>query len=352
MLKQHVFLCYSSEDLAEAERLHDDLIAAGYSVWWDKLIAPKQDPYFAIHNAIDQSQVLLVALSDKAVARTAYSIYPEARNVLDHYQAYRADARRLVTVRFAACDVPPLAIDEHRTLDQTPCVDLFPDARRPQGLARLLAVLARPVTPASQDDDARPPPSAVHHAAPDTQEHDITQILVDAGHGDEAARNQLWDKVYEELFRIAQRELQRERPGHTLSASDLVHEAYLKLIDHTRISWRNRSHFYALSCEIMRRILIDYARRRSAGKRAGRKDQVQLDEALHMSIDRSERLLELDEALVTLSVFDARLGKVVECKFFGGLSTAETAQALGTSIRTVERDWHRARAYLHQALKP
>ncbi len=180
---------------------------------------------------------------------------------------------------------------------------------------------------------------------------DLTQVLLDAGSGNKTARDRLWAVVYEELQQIAHRELQGERKGHTLATSDLVHEAYFKLVDHTRIRWRNRAHFYALSCEIMRRILIDYARRRSASKRAGRKDQVPLDEALQMSKDRSQRLLDLDEAVERLSAMDPQLGQVVECKFFGGLTTAETAEALDTSIRTVERLWKRARTYLHQALK-
>ena len=179
---------------------------------------------------------------------------------------------------------------------------------------------------------------------------DLTQALMDAGSGDKTAQDRLWATVYKELQQIAHRELQGERKGHTLATTDLVHEAYLKLVDHTRITWRSRAHFYALSCEIMRRILIDYARRRSADKRAGRKDQVPLDEALHMFKDRSERLLDLDEAVKRLSALDPQLGKVVECKFFGGLTTKETAEVLDTSIRTVERLWKRARAYLHQAL--
>lgn len=186
---------------------------------------------------------------------------------------------------------------------------------------------------------------------PQEHEKDFTQILMDADSNDEAARNRLWAKIYEELRQIAHRELQGERKGHTLATSDLVNEAYIKLVDHTRITWRNRAHFYALSCEIMRRILIDYARRRNAEKRAGRKDEVPLDEALQMSKDRSERLLDLDEAVRRLSEKDPRLGQVVECKFFGGLTTKETAEVMDTPIRTVERLWKRARAYLHQALK-
>ena len=179
---------------------------------------------------------------------------------------------------------------------------------------------------------------------------DFTQILIDAESGDDVVRNRLWAGIYEELRQIAHRELQDERKGHTLGTNDLVNEAYLKLVDQTRITWRNRAHFYALSCKIMRRILIDHARKYNAEKRIGPKDQVPLDEALQMSKERSDRLLDLDEAVKKLSAKDPRLGKVIECKFFGGLTTAETAEVMDTPIRTVERLWKRARAYLYQAL--
>ena len=182
------------------------------------------------------------------------------------------------------------------------------------------------------------------------KERDFTQILMDADGGDETARNWLWVEIYEELRKIAHRELQGEREGHTLVTGDLVNEAYLRLVDQTRITWRNRAHFYALSCKIMRRILIDHARKYQAEKRIGPKDQVPLDEALQMSKERSDRLLDLDEAVKRLSEIDPRLGKVIECKFYGGLTTKETAEVMDTPIRTVERLWKRARAYLFQAL--
>ncbi len=181
-------------------------------------------------------------------------------------------------------------------------------------------------------------------------EQDFTQILMDADIGDKAARNRLWAEIYEELRLIAHRELQGEREDHTLVTSDLVNEAYLRLVDQTRITWRNRAHFYALSCKIMRRILIDHARKYQAEKRIAPKDQVPLDEALQMSKERSDRLLDLDEAVKRLSEKDPLLGKVIEYKFYGGLTTKETAEIMDTPIRTVERLWKRARAYLYQAL--
>ena len=183
-------------------------------------------------------------------------------------------------------------------------------------------------------------------------QHEITQILNQANQADTVALNRLWALVYEDLRQIAHREMQGEREGHMLSTTALVNEAYIKIADQKRVTWRNRKHFYALSCEIMKRILIDHARRRDAKKREGRKYQVPIDEALHMSRDRSDRLLDLDEALKKLSEKDPRLGKIVECKFFGGLTIEETAEALGMAKRTVERDWQRARTYLYKMLHP
>ncbi|HLT47545.1 MAG TPA: ECF-type sigma factor [Rubricoccaceae bacterium] len=184
----------------------------------------------------------------------------------------------------------------------------------------------------------------------EARQGDVTQALLAAA-GDAEAAERLWALVYDGLRRIAHRELLRERRDHTLMTTALVHEAYLRLVDDTRISWRDRAHFYALACRAMRHILVDYARQRNAQKRRGRQHEVPLEEALGMASDRSEDLIALDEALDQLAARDARLGQVVECKFFGGLSSEETAEVMGTSLRTVERDWSRARAYLYQALR-
>lgn len=184
----------------------------------------------------------------------------------------------------------------------------------------------------------------------ETGTHQVTQCLRDARAGDEAAAQRLWGIVYEELRRIAHRELLRERRGHTLSTTALVHEAYLKLIDQQQVVWQDRSHFFALSCTAMRRILVDYARRRNAQKRAAGKDHVPLDEALAVADTRAQELVALDEALEQLSAFDTRLERVVECRFFGGLSVEETAEVMKSSVRTVERDWRRAKIYLLHAL--
>ncbi|NNF57332.1 MAG: sigma-70 family RNA polymerase sigma factor [Rhodothermaceae bacterium] len=180
--------------------------------------------------------------------------------------------------------------------------------------------------------------------------HDITGVLHDAASGNDAATERLWPLVYEELHRIAQRELGGERPGHTLSPTGLVHEAYFKLVDPARVAWRSRTHFYAVSCKAMRQILVDHARRRNAEKRQTRRRQVTLDEALAVAATDAEGLLAVDEALNHLEAFNERLGRVVECRFFGGLSVQETAEVLGSSVRTVERDWRRAKAYLYRLL--
>ena len=181
--------------------------------------------------------------------------------------------------------------------------------------------------------------------------HEITQALLDAYNGDEAAASRLWAMVYDELQKIAHRELLDERANHTLNTTGLVHEAYVKLVDHTRITWQNRAHFYALACRAMRRILVDYARRRGAQKRGGHDNPLPLEEAMALAEVRSEELVALDEALERLSEKDPLLAQVVECRYFGGLTTEETAEAMGVSTRTVNRLWTRAKTYLLRALR-
>ncbi len=167
--------------------------------------------------------------------------------------------------------------------------------------------------------------------------------------------DRLFPLVYDQLRRIAHRRLQDERPGHTLGTTGLVHETYLKLVDQTRVEWRDRSHFFRVASMAMRRILVDYARRDRALRRGGGLDRVALDEdaaAIEASIDaRGERLLALDEALERLAAIDERLSQVVECRYFGGLTEEETAEALGTSSRTVQRDWAKARGWLYLELQ-
>ncbi len=184
----------------------------------------------------------------------------------------------------------------------------------------------------------------------DAQTHNVTQALVAAREGNEAAAHRLWAMVYDELRGIAHRELRGERRGQTLSTTALVHDAYFKLVDQTRVAWQDRAHFYALSCRAMRQILVDHARRRNAKKREGARHAVPLEEAMELAVTHPGELLALDEALTRLGALDERLVQVVECRLFGGLSVEETAEVLGVSARTVARDWRRARAHLYRML--
>lgn len=184
----------------------------------------------------------------------------------------------------------------------------------------------------------------------------VTELLARAADGDQGALDRALPFVYEELHRLARRQLRRESAGHTLGTTALVHEAYLRLVDQRQAEWQSRAHFLALAATAMRRILLDHARRRGAVRRgaAGRPVPLDAPEAMHaLSLDaRADVLLELDEALVRLSALDARQARVVECRFFGGLTEEETAAALGVSVRTAKRDWQKARAWLHGALQP
>jgi RNA polymerase sigma factor (TIGR02999 family) len=168
--------------------------------------------------------------------------------------------------------------------------------------------------------------------------------------GNRTVVDELAPLLYRELKRIAAAQLRRERPGHTLQVTALVHEAYLKLVDQRHVNWQNRAHFFGVAAQAMRRILLDYAKGRARGKRGGGVPQTSLDEALVVSHDRAFELVEIDEALRHLEAFDPRQAKVVELRFFGGLSVEETAEALGVSEPTVKREWAMAKAWLHREL--
>ena len=178
---------------------------------------------------------------------------------------------------------------------------------------------------------------------------DITALLVAWGQGDEAALQQLIPLVHRELHQIARRCLKGERAGHTLQPTALVNEAYLRLVDVRRVSWKNRTHFLAMSARLMRRVLVDFARSRQSQKRGGGM-KVLLDEAHGVSAERGQDLVALDEALNTLSAIDERKARVIEMRFFGGLTAEETAAVLDVSRETVLRDWRLARAWLMQEL--
>ena len=181
-------------------------------------------------------------------------------------------------------------------------------------------------------------------------QHEVTQLLIAWSHGDKAALDQLAPLVDRELHRLAHHYMRRENAGHTLQTSALVNEAYLKLIDQKHVRWKNRAHFFALSAQLMRRILVDHARSRQYAKRGGDAQRISFDEALVVSSERGADLVALDEALSKLTFIDPRKGKVVELRFFGGLSVEETAEALEISAVTVMREWSMAKAWLYNSL--
>ncbi len=174
---------------------------------------------------------------------------------------------------------------------------------------------------------------------------EVTHLLVAWSQGDRDALDKLLPLVYQELKRIADRYLKRERAGHTLQTTALVHEAYFKLIDQTRVEWQNRAHFFGVAAQAMRRILVDHARRHHSEKRAGVK--ISLDEELNLAAERASELVALDEALITLAELDPQKSRIVELKFFGGLSIEETAEVLGIGTATVIRQWRLAKAWLY-----
>jgi RNA polymerase sigma factor (TIGR02999 family) len=176
---------------------------------------------------------------------------------------------------------------------------------------------------------------------------DVTQLLIRVTGGDPAAVNSLLPLVYNELRRLAASHLQRERPGHTLQATALVHEAWLRLVDQTRVEWQNRAHFFGVAARMMRRILVDHARAHAAGKRGGGVIHVSLDNSLEISSERHAELIAVDEALSALAEFDPLKSRIVELRFFGGLSVEEVATVLNSSTATVNRHWRMARAWLY-----
>jgi len=177
-----------------------------------------------------------------------------------------------------------------------------------------------------------------------------TQLLRAWSAGDEKALAELTPRVYRELLRLAGSYLRNERAGHTLQASDLVHEVYLRLVDVDSMQWQHRAHFFAVSATLMRRILLDRARRRSAAKRGANPDRVELDQAIDLSPERSRELIRLDDALNSLAAVDPRKARIVELRFFAGLDVKETAEVVGVSPETVMRDWKTARAWLSAEL--
>jgi RNA polymerase sigma factor (TIGR02999 family) len=191
---------------------------------------------------------------------------------------------------------------------------------------------------------------AVASASPREAPDHVTSLLVAWTHGEEAALDELTPLVHSELRRLARAYLRRERDGHTLQTDALVNEAYVRLIDLSRVEWRDRNHFFALAARLMRRILVDYARSRKYQKRGGDARRVPLDTAVDVSIERTTNLVALDDALAVLASVDSRKAQVVELRFFGGLSVAEIAATLTVSQQTVLRDWRLAKMWLLREL--
>ena len=190
-----------------------------------------------------------------------------------------------------------------------------------------------------------------------SEQHAITDALGEVRDGRPGAVDRLVALVYADLSRIAHRQLGLEAAGHTLSTTALVHEAYLRLVDQTRAQYADRAQFFAVAAHVMRRVLVDHARRYRAVRRGGARSRTVSLDALGASDagglatgERADALLAIDEALARLAELDARQARVVECRFFGGLTEAETAEALGVTPRTVARDWVKARGWLHQEL--
>ena len=186
---------------------------------------------------------------------------------------------------------------------------------------------------------------------PQTSSQQLTQMLIQLSEGNAQMVDDILPLIYDELRRLAGNYLRRERSDHTLQPTALVHEAYIKLIDQTQVKWQNRAHFFGIAANIMRRILVDYARQHKAEKRGGAAEKMPLEEEiLIVSEGKSAELLALDEALENLAKFDPQKSKIVELRYFGGLSVEETAEVLGVSEITVKRHWRMAKAWLYGQL--
>jgi RNA polymerase sigma factor (TIGR02999 family) len=183
------------------------------------------------------------------------------------------------------------------------------------------------------------------------QQREITQLLIDWNSGDEAALDNLMPLVENELRRIAAHHMRREYPGHTLQTTALVNEAYLKLVDQKRAQWQNRAHFFAIAAQLMRRILLDHARTQKRAKRGGGAQHVELEGAVALSTKESDELFALDEALSRLAAFDQLKSKIVEMRYFGGLSVEETAEVLQLAPVTIMRHWSLAKSWLRRELR-
>ncbi|MBK7994737.1 MAG: sigma-70 family RNA polymerase sigma factor [Blastocatellia bacterium] len=179
---------------------------------------------------------------------------------------------------------------------------------------------------------------------------DITKLLVDWNQGNEAARDELIPLVANELRRIASRYLYGERHEHTLQATALINEAYIRLVDQKQVQWQNRAHFFGVAAQLMRRILVDYARTRNAAKRDGQRHKLSLDDVINLSEEHDKNLVALDEALERLAKLQPQRSQIVELRFFGGMTIEETASVLNVSVDTVKAEWRLAKAWLYREI--
>jgi RNA polymerase sigma factor (TIGR02999 family) len=179
---------------------------------------------------------------------------------------------------------------------------------------------------------------------------EVSQLLKDWSDGDQAALDKVMPVVYQELRRLAHHYMRKERVGHTLQTTALVNEAYLRLADYKKMRWQSRTHFFAVAAQVMRRILVENARSRNYAKRGGGAQKVEFDETAVVSAGRSAEVIAVDEALTELESWDARKGRIVELRFFGGLSIDETAEVMKVSPTTVQREWRSAKAWLYKAI--
>ena len=180
--------------------------------------------------------------------------------------------------------------------------------------------------------------------------HDVTQLLIKWSNGDKAALDKLMPLIQEELRRLAHHYMSRERPGHTLQTTALVNEAYLRLVNRKDVHWQNRNHFFAIAATLMRSILVDHARSHAYAKRGGGAHKTELDEAMVVSKERAAEVVALDDALKQLANFDLKQSRIVELRFFGGLTIEETAEVLHLSPATIKREWSTAKAWLYHEL--
>lgn len=180
--------------------------------------------------------------------------------------------------------------------------------------------------------------------------HQVTQLLIAWSNGDKTALDKLMPLIHEELLRLAHHYMSRERPGHTLQTTALVDEAYLRLVNRKEVRWQNRAHFFAIAAHLMRGILVDHARSHAYAKRGGGARKIELEETTVVSQERAAEVVALDEALKELATFAPQQSRIVELRFFGGLTVEQTAEALGLSPATIKREWRSAKTWLYQEL--